>query len=490
MNLKDLEYKLRNGEEISISFKYPTDNIIVTLNSLIARTLSGIDRIFILDSLITILRELIVNAVKANCKRLYFQKENLDINIPGDYETGMEKFMFRVMKNLDHFQGDLENSGYTITITICSSGDGISLSVINNINLLPIELDRINVRRKKAIEYDNFSEAYAEFYDPSEGAGLGIILIVFLLRNAGIDADSFRISQGRGSVQTSIYIPYNSRKDQIINSIKEKLIDQVNSLPSLPENILGLQDLCRKEDASIKDIVSLILMDPSLTAEILRVANTAVYYTGNKTDDIYEAVMRIGLKTLGTLLMVFGSKEILSTRHKHFKQIWSHSNTVALYGKFMALDLGFRSIADKIYMAGLLHDMGKIVLLSADAHVLEQISEIIKNREIRTSTIIEEISIGISHSTIGALIAEKWNFPEYIVEAIRYHHSPLNSGRDYTEICRIVYLANMFAGILDKRYNQLFIETSIFEQVIPDGTESVGAYLEILKKNFPRHIKS
>ena len=308
ININDLETRLRNGEEAVISFRYPTDDILISINSLIARALAGIDRIFILDSIITILREVIVNAVKANSKRVYFEKEMLNINNPADYEKGMMKFMPRVMKKLDHFRGELEKSRFTITLKIRFSPEGITLSVINNITLLNIESERIRVRKKHAAIYDNFSEAYTAFYDPSEGAGLGIILIVFLLRNAGVDSGGFRIFQDRDGVNTTISIPFHFRKDEITGIIKEKILQEVSSLPALPENILTLLHMCRQKDASIRDIAATIITDPSLTAEILRIANTAGYYAMKKTDDMGEAVMRMGLKTLESLLMVSGDK--------------------------------------------------------------------------------------------------------------------------------------------------------------------------------------
>ncbi len=487
-NNSDIEAKLKKGDEITISFKYPTDDIILSINSILAKVLSSYDSMFILDSLITILRELIVNAVKANSKRVYFEIEKLNMEDPADYQSGMMKFMSVVMKKLDHFQDDLNRNRYTINISIKVTPDGISIIVANNIELLPIELERITIRRQSAAQYDNFSDAYSAFYDPSEGAGLGIILIVFLLRNAGIDVSSFNIFQDHDSVKTTIFIPFKLRKPEISSVIKEKIIEQVNSLPTFPENLVELQNLCSRKDTSIREIASKIVMDPSLTADILRIANTAGYYSGKKIDDINEAVMRIGLKTLESFFMVLGSKEILSKRYKHFKQVWEHSSRISILARIIAADFGFKYIADKIFISALLHDIGKIVLLSTDKHLIEEIAEIIKNRDIISSAIIEEVSIGISHAAIGALIAEKWNFPDYIVNAIRHHHSPLGSMKKHRTICQVVYLANMIAGIIEKKYHYQFIESEILKKFKFSTREVLDRYIEKLNNDYAKYL--
>jgi HD-like signal output (HDOD) protein len=135
-------------------------------------------------------------------------------------------------------------------------------------------------------------------------------------------------------------------------------------------------------------------------------------------------------------------------------------------------------------MAGLLHDLGKIVLLATDMSLVQTIAKLVENRKIITSTIMEEISIGISHSTIGELIARKWNFPDYLVDAIKYHHSPLNSAIDSREIVDIVYIANMLCGIEDRRYSFFYLEESILDKYGLNDEEKFKAFHEKLKNKF------
>ena len=100
----------------------------------------------------------------------------------------------------------------------------------------------------------------------------------------------------------------------------------------------------------------------------------------------------------------------MDQRFKSYKKIWEHCNTVAFYSRAIAEKKKLSKIYDKVFLAGMLHDLGKIVLLATSPDLDTWISDITKKREIRTSTVIEEISIGISHSTIGELIAQKWEY--------------------------------------------------------------------------------
>ncbi len=490
VNFSEIITGYNSGKKIKMSFKFPTEKTLIKINSLIAKILSRQDRVFLLDSIITIMRELTVNAIKANVKRIYFKKQNLNINNPEDYSEGMGRFMVMVMKNLGDFKNDLINSEYYINFYLYRKDRGTYIKIANNCNILPVEFERIRKRKEKASEYDNFSDAYASFYDPAEGAGLGLILVVFLLRNAGIDPGMFRIHKTEKIISTSIFIPDNLRKDEVTSEIKRKIIEEVDSLPTFPENIMKIQELCSERNVSIDTVASKISVDPSLTAELLKLANSADFYGGKRIETINEAIMRVGLKNIKSLLFVASSRKILDERFKKFEQVWDHCNKVAFYARFIATDRGFSSLADTVFISGLLHDIGKIVLLSTEKELVEMIAEIIKNREIITTTILEEVTLGISHTTIGRLTAEKWNFPEYLIMAIENHHSPLSAGKKHEDIISLVYLANMLTGIESDKYSFMYIENEILEKFGLTDPDLQNKYLEKVRNAFDKQNRT
>lgn len=488
VNTSELASKIFAGEEIALRFRYPNDEINVTINSLVAKILGKLDLIYLLDTILTIMREIFLNAVKANAKRIFFSRNDLNLLSTDDYNTGMRQFKEEVINDLDSYSSELSVSRFRILLKIKMIPDGIRLTVNNNITIIPAEQKRILDRINRAIASSDFTEAYESVYDTTEGAGLGITLIVLLLRNAGIDACNFSISSNDESVTTTLTVPRLLRPEATTSKIKQEIIDHVEALPTFPENIIQLQSLCENPDARIEEISERITVDPALTAEVIRLANSAGFVTGKRVKSVNEAVMIIGLKNLKAILTVAAARKILDKRYKKFEQIWSHCNRTAFYARSLALRIGLTGIIDHVFISGLLHDIGKIVLLSTNLDLVNEVSEIVSNRKIRTSTIMEEIAIGISHSSIGALMASKWNFPEYLIESIKLHHSPLNADEMFKKVVAVVYLANIFVGIEVNKYDLTYIEAEVLDVLnikIDEKLLSIGARL---KKQYDEYL--
>ena len=200
--------------------------------------------------------------------------------------------------------------------------------------------------------------------------------------------------------------------------------------------------------------------------------------------------MIIGIKNLEALLVASASRKILDKRYRKFEQVWEHCNRTAYYARQIAIEKGYGRIADDVFIAGLLHDIGKIVLLSTDVRLVGQIAEIVKNRKIRSSAILEEIYIGISHSTIGALIAEKWNFHEDLAETIRYHHAPLSPGIGNRDMTMIVYLANQLCNLEEKYMDPHFIENEVLEKFGVESRADFDHLLHRLQKRYRHAAKA
>lgn len=456
----DLAKQFDRGEEVYISFQYVTRDIENDINSLLAKVLSRVDMSYLYDTFESIMRELVQNAVKANMKRILFKEMRLDISNSDDYQKGILKFK-DVVYRPELLKEKLLASPYRITLKLWKIAAGTVIEISNNAGIVPIELERLKNRVKKAIECANFAEAYENMYDASEGAGLGIILSVMLLKNSGLDSDSLIISTSNDLLRISITIPFELKASDITSEIGSRILDDVSSLPTFPENLLELRTLCSNPDTTIDAVSERISLDPSLAADLLRLSNSAGFITGRRINRISDAVMIIGLKNLESLLVTSASRKIMDKRYRKFEQVWEHCNRTAYYARQIALEKGYGRIADSVFIAGLLHDIGKIVLLSTDIKLVEQIADIVSNRKIRTAAILEEVYIGISHSTIGALIADKWNFPEELVETIRYHHAPLRPGIRNREMVMIVYLANQLCHMEEKEMDIQFIEADV-----------------------------
>ncbi|HOW83775.1 MAG TPA: hypothetical protein PK573_14530, partial [Spirochaetota bacterium] len=179
----ELSQKVINGEPVKLTFHYHSRDIVRFINSLVIKILSGNDMSYLQTIVETVLREMIVNAVKANSKRVFFQKFGMDINDANDYLLGMEKFKSFIIENQDSLVTDLKENGYKVEIIVKKGEQGFRILVRNNSPLVQAERERIQMRIEKARQYNDFSDIYMDIGDDEEGEGLGIPLTILFLKN-------------------------------------------------------------------------------------------------------------------------------------------------------------------------------------------------------------------------------------------------------------------------------------------------------------------
>jgi HD-like signal output (HDOD) protein len=450
-----------------MTFSFPSKNTMRFFNGILSNLLGHIDLIFLLESFFTVIRESLLNAVKANAKRLYFEEHNADINNPNQYNEIMNKFRNEVIGDMTVIESKMKQSTLHVTLSFQISDSTIFIRIANNSIILQKEKERIQKRITQAWTYKDFSEAYESMYDETEGAGLGIILTVLLLKNVGVKPEDYRIFVENEKTVVTISIPRHIKQYDIVSKVKTKIINEINLLPTFPQNIMELQQMCDNPDSQISLISKKVSQDPSLAADILKLSNSAGFVSNRRIESINEALMRIGLTNLKYILIAASTRKIMDKRYKQFEKIWNHCLKVASFAKHLANKLQKKRLYDQIFITSLLHDLGKIVLLSVDLELTNWIADFVKHRGIRSTTILEEVSIGISHSTIGRLIADKWNFADFIKEGISFHHAPLQAADENKTVVYITYLANIFVGITTSKYD--------FDHIDP----SVLTYLEI-----------
>jgi putative nucleotidyltransferase with HDIG domain len=153
------------------------------------------------------------------------------------------------------------------------------------------------------------------------------------------------------------------------------------------------------------------------------------------------------MKGVRNLLYTHGTQKILGQKYREMRSLWQHSYRTAFYAYNLAKSFRRRKeILDDVYVGGILHDLGKIILASLHPDLLEHIRGFCREKEI-PSGLLENFAAGMNHAEVGALIAEKWNFPAQLIEAIRFHHSPLECTEEHQDIVFSVYLANALTDV-------------------------------------------
>jgi putative nucleotidyltransferase with HDIG domain len=423
------------------------------LNGLVPESFPLLDRILeiylselgqqeILDPLSYCLKELISNGQKADAKRIYFEEHALEISRKDHYEKGMKGFLQEISENLDHFVQKLRDRQMTIGVSFHAKGSALNIAVRNSSALTAMEQSRIKERIARSRTFHSFFEVLETSVDHSEGAGLGIMMLLQFLKRIGLGEDAFSIKAEYGSTVSSLSIPVSSVHLNQVKILTEVLVHDIESLPHFPENVVALQRLTEDENAKVSDISQYISRDPTLTADLLKHVNSAYYGLPSRVNSIPQGVKLIGMRSLHYLLYSLGFQKMLDTHHGRMRTLWEHSRRVAFYASALARDFKHqKEIVDHAYVAGILHDLGFIIVTSLHPKTQEKMRKFSMEKNI-PPRILERFSFGMNHADIGALIAQKWSFPDQLVEGIKYHHEPLMASGRHKDIVACVYLAN------------------------------------------------
>lgn len=228
--------------------------------------------------------------------------------------------------------------------------------------------------------------------------------------------------------------------------IRKRIMKEVDQLPAMSRNVIKIRNLAENPNSEIKDIADVIKQDLAMAADILKVGNSAKYVQRSKVETVESAVKIIGLREVKAIAMSFEAKRLLEEKYPEMIQIWEHSYKVGFYAQQLKRILISKRSWEDIYLAGLLHDMGKIILYFLSPELMEKIKALSVNKKVAL-TVVERMVLGLTHSDIGAMICRKWNYPERVTQCVRYHHEPSMAIDAYRESVYAVYLANEIANI-------------------------------------------
>lgn len=227
----------------------------------------------------------------------------------------------------------------------------------------------------------------------------------------------------------------------------EEVVKSIEDLPSLPAVLMEVLDSIDQDAININQLTRKIMLDQSLTAQILRFANSSFYNTQSRVTTIQQAINLIGVSGTRTLIMnaVFKhSFPVCPCKGFDFNVFWRHSIAVGVCAKVLARHLQLNQ--DFAYTAGLLHDIGRLVLVT---HFTPQYEETITYRAEHDCHILmaERAILGTDHAAAGHALAEHWNFSKGIQNAIAKHHEPNVAGGD--TVAAVVHVADAIAHALD-----------------------------------------
>lgn len=446
VDIAKIKTAIRTGMPLSVTTYTLPHEIEMYMADVLKAFLNELDQAYMTEYLLYCLSELTTNAKKANTKRVYFKEKNLSLENKIDYEKGMATFKKDTLENIDYYLQEQKKTGLYIKFILQTKNKKIRFEVRNNSPLLFAEYKRIHDKFSRAMQYKSMEQALEEVLDDSEGAGLGLIIMILMLEKLGASDENIRTISENGETITRIILPIKNKTQNDIAIIAEEFLKTIDKLPQFPQNIMRLNRMLGDPDSKLSDIAMQISSDVSLTAELLKLVNSATFALSAPCASIADAIKYIGIRGIKNLLYSIGSLKSFKSLPADQESLWEHSQQTAFYSYNLARNFfpNNRAVIDDSYVVGLLHDMGKIVFETTHPDVLKRIMHLCKEKGAATETFEKFIS-GANHAEIGARVAEKWNFPDSITQVVRYHHNPEKAPAEMQTLSAVVNLADFIS---------------------------------------------
>jgi putative nucleotidyltransferase with HDIG domain len=226
-----------------------------------------------------------------------------------------------------------------------------------------------------------------------------------------------------------------------------KVLDVIQQLPSLPSLVIEILENFNNEKLDAHTLANKIVRDQGIVARVLRVANSPFFGLSGRVGSIFEAVSVLGVNNLRGLVTAAAVIGAFPIQGKDFdwEAFWRHGIATAACAKALAKHSGLSQ--ETAFTAGLLHDVGKLVMGIYFPKALVHAHQFYQGSSIETLQ-AERATLGLDHAALGGEVAKRWHFPPAIREAVELHHTQAMAGAGIT-LTDIVYIANLFAHALD-----------------------------------------
>lgn len=231
----------------------------------------------------------------------------------------------------------------------------------------------------------------------------------------------------------------------------QALLRSGTDLPTLPDVVFRLHAVLDDEHASGHDVAAVIERDPALTARLLRVANSAAFSRGgDRLASPLAAIQRLGISQVRAICLVLAVVQAFGERRRSFdpRAFWRHSAAVGAVARTLWERLHGRGpAADDAYVAGLLHDVGVLIL---DQFFSAEFDAVLSAREELDIPLWqqEEDQLGMDHGQVGGLLLGSWSLPAAVVDAVTSHHTPREAPEPHLALCRVVHASEAVCAAL------------------------------------------
>ncbi|MGD8701466.1 MAG: HDOD domain-containing protein, partial [Desulfosarcina sp.] len=263
-----------------------------------------------------------------------------------------------------------------------------------------------------------------------------------------------------------------------------QLTTAIDDLPPLPDLVTRALDLLNDPDTDVKDIETVIEKDQSLVSKLIRVSNSALYGGMNRVESLHQALTRLGAKTVKSLILAASMQSYFLKANAGMmaraQRLWQHAAECGMAARRVAVAVGYDD-PEQAFVGGVLHDIGKLVILLAGDDAYQQIQKI-KRRNSVSEREAEIQVVGSDHGVIGVQLMQKWKMPPSARLCVQYHHCVDDAGQD-----KLLAAITAYADHLSHLYGAQLQPVSADGQAMMDG---VAQYLGLSQEAVDTLIES
>ncbi|MBI4244364.1 MAG: HDOD domain-containing protein [Planctomycetes bacterium] len=267
------------------------------------------------------------------------------------------------------------------------------------------------------------------------------------------------------------------------------VLEKLKDIPTLPQVYTQVQGFLENPKSSAKNIAETIQSDPAIASKVLKIANSPFYGFPQRITTITHAIVVLGFSSIKNIVLSCSVVELFKsvgeTEMFDYKGFWKHCVATGAFSKIIGKNAGIANL-EEVFLAGLLHDLGKIVIFKYFPDEAKKINKIIAGGK-KTIGQAEKEALGFSHTEISTWLYEKWNLSRLFIEVAMCHHNPAIATHSRVT-SDVVHIADILAramgigwagdhslpNLQESSLNRLRIKGSDFSRLIQQGMAELG----------------
>jgi HD-like signal output (HDOD) protein len=225
----------------------------------------------------------------------------------------------------------------------------------------------------------------------------------------------------------------------------KEVIQNLGDLPPLPRVATRVIRISAASDTSTDDLQNLICTDQALSAQVLKIANSAMFGRVREVTTLTQAIMTLGFSTARSVVLASSVKNLFSrgpvAPHEHI--LWEHALVAAITGSAFSKAIRY-PVTEEVFLAGLMHDIGKSVLTLKFPEGYGALLRKVQEQEL-DGPALERDTFGFDHAMVGEALLRSWNISEGLEAVARWHHEPLQAPTEHLRLVALVALGNQAA---------------------------------------------